>query len=257
MEFITYTVENRVATITLNRPDKRNAFNAGLVTELKEAFKKADFDENVRVVLLKANGQVFSAGADLAYLIQMRNYQFDQNVSDNLAMAELFKSIYQHSKVVVAQVEGHALAGGCGLATVCDFTFAVPEALFGYTEVKIGFIPAIVMVFLIRKIGEGKAKELLLSGKMISAEEAQHYGLINKVVAADKISETVNNFIHQLVVECSGDALRITKEMIAHVQNLNLDDAIRYAAEMNAHSRTTKDCIRGIDSFLNREKIEW
>lgn len=257
MEFIEYKVAERVAYIRLNRPDKRNAFNVGLVTELKHALEDAGKDENVKVVLLSANGDVFSAGADLAYLQQMQSFSKEQNTADSLAMAELLKYIYQHPKIIVSMVEGNALAGGCGLATICDFCFAVPEAMFGYTEVKIGFIPAIVMVFLLRKIGEGKAKELLLSGKIISATEAKGMGLINNVIAKAEINEYVSNFIRQLCVECSGEALSLTKKMIAEVQNLNLENGLRYAAEMNAEARELSDCKRGINSFLKREKISW
>ncbi len=257
MEFIEYQVSERVANIRLNRPDKRNAFNVGLVTELKMALEDAEKDENVKVILLSANGEVFSAGADLGYLQQMQSYSREQNTADSLAMAELLKYIYQHPKIIVSMVEGNALAGGCGLATICDFCFAVPEAMFGYTEVKIGFIPAIVMVFLLRKIGEGRAKELLLSGKLMNATEACETGLVNKVLEKDKIKDYASNFIRQLCVECSGDALSLTKKMIAEVQNLNLEKGLVYAAEMNAEARETADCKKGINSFLKREKLIW
>lgn len=257
MEFIEYQVAERVANIRLNRPDKRNAFNVGLVTELKQALENAEKDESVKVILLSANGDVFSAGADLGYLQQMQSFSKAQNTADSLAMAELLKYIYQHPKIIVSMVEGNALAGGCGLATICDFCFAVPEAMFGYTEVKIGFIPAIVMVFLLRKIGEGRAKELLLSAKLLKAEEAKEMGLINKVIEKDKIKDYVGNFIRQLCVECSGEAMSMTKKMIAEVQNLSLDRSLVYAAEMNAEARELSDCKKGINSFLNREKISW
>lgn len=257
MQYIEYYIKDRVAHIVLNRPDKRNAFNAGLVTELKEALEQSEINEEVKVILLRANGQVFSAGADLGYLQGMMDYTEEQNIQDSSALAALFKYMYTYPKVVVAQIEGHAIAGGCGLATVCDFSFAVPEAMFGYTEVKIGFIPAIVMVFLLRKIGEGAAKELLLTGKLLSAEKAKAFGLVNKVVPAGEIETYVNNFIAKLCVQCSGDALQLTKTMIAEVQNLSLDEGLDYAAKMNAKARKTKDCISGINAFLNKQKISW
>ena len=257
MEFIEYGVAERVATIALNRPDKRNAFNIGLVSELKLALEMAEKDDAVKVILIRANGQVFSAGADLGYLQQMQTYTHEQNIADSSALAQLFKYIYQHPKIIVAQIEGHAIAGGCGLAMLCDFSFAVPEAMFGYSEVKIGFIPAIVMVFLLRKIGEGRAKDLLLSARLISAQEALNYGLITNVSAADKIQSEVSNFMQQLCVECSAEALKMTKTMIAEVQNLSLDQALIYAAEMNALARTTEACKKGISSFINKEKLMW
>lgn len=257
MEYIEYFVRERIAHIVLNRPDKRNAFNVALVSELKEAFEQAEKDESVKIILLQAKGKVFSAGADLSFLQEMQSYTEAQNIADSSALANLFKYIYTHPKVIVAQIEGHAIAGGCGLATLCDFSFAVPEAMFGYSEVRIGFIPAIVMVFLLRKIGEGAAKELLLTGKLLSAMEAQQKGLINYVVAADEIEETVNNFVQDLAVNCSADAMQLTKLMIAEVQEKSLDEALRYAAEMNAKARTTKDCKAGIDAFLSKQKIKW
>ena len=176
-----YAVSDRIAYITLNRPEKRNALNQELVNALRDAFEKAESDQAVKVIVLKANGDSFCAGADLGYLQQLQKFSYDENLADSKNLRDLFLQIYTSGKVVVAEVQGSAIAGGCGLATVCDFVFSAPEAKFGYTEVKIGFIPAIVMVFLLRKIGEGKSKELLLSGKLISAEDARNMGLVNHI----------------------------------------------------------------------------
>lgn len=255
--FIEYHVADRVADIVLNRPDKRNAFNAELVAELKTAFAAAATDDAVKIIRLRANGQVFSAGADLGYLQSLQGFTYEQNLEDSSGLMELYKQIYMHPKVVVAQIEGHAIAGGCGLATVCDFSFAVPDAQFGYTEVKIGFVPAIVMVFLLRKIGEGKAKELLLTGKLVTAAEAAQYGLINAIVPADQIQDYVRNFIQQLCVQTSMESLTLTKQMIASVQEKTLDAALWQGAETNAKARMTDDCKRGIGAFLNKEKLVW
>lgn len=169
----------------------------------------------------------------------------------------LYELIYAGPKVVISQVEGHAIAGGCGLATVSDFSFAVPAANFGYTEVRIGFIPAIVSVFLARKLGEGKARELLLTGDLISAEEAFRYGLINFVVNADEIETKVMGFARRLAENCSGSSLRMTKELLAEVQDLPYQAALALAADRNAQARATDDCQHGIASFLSKEKIKW
>jgi len=158
---------------------------------------------------------------------------------------------------VIAQVQGHALAGGCGLATVCDFTFAVPQARFGYTEVKIGFVPAIVMVFLLRKLGEQKAKQLLLSGDVIQADEALRLGLINRVVSADQLEHEVREFAQQLIRHNSAQSMMLTKQMMAAVQSKPLDEALDYAARLNARARSMEDCQRGIAAFLAKEKIIW
>lgn len=257
MKFVQYNVHQRVATITLNRPEKRNALSHELVTELKEAFSTARHDADVKVIILNANGEAFCAGADLGYLQQLQGLSYEENLQDSAHLKELFLSIYTHPKIVIAQVQGHALAGGCGLATVCDFVVAVPQAKFGYTEVKIGFIPALVMVFLLRKIGEGRAKELLLSGELYTAEHMVHMGLINKLVTPEKLAEEVNALALKLVQSNSAQSMMLTKQMIARVQSLPLEDALRYASEMNAQARNTEDCKRGIAAFLNKEKLSW
>ncbi len=257
MGVLHYEVTSRMAIITLNRPEKRNALSAELVHELRDALQRAEQDSSVKVIILKANGEAFCAGADLAYLQQLQNNTFQENLDDSTKLKELFLQIYSLKKVVVAQIQGHALAGGCGLATVCDFAFAVPEAKFGYTEVKIGFVPAIVMVFLLRKIGEAKAKSLLLSGELLSADEAASIGLVTKVVPKENLEATVFSFVQQLIVTNSGDAMQITKHMIAHVQSLPLAEALSFAAEQNALARGSADCIKGIDSFLRKEKLIW
>lgn len=256
-ETVLYKIENKICTIILNRPEKRNAFNAQLVSDLKAAFSAAEKDATVKVIVLKGEGQAFSAGADLTYLQSLQNNSYDDNVADSENLMQLYKLIYTLSKPVVAQIEGHAIAGGCGLATVCDFSFAVPDAQFGYTEVKIGFIPAIVMVFLLRKINERNAKELLLTGKLIDAAKAKELGLINEVIEKAEIEETVQSFCNEIITSASRASLQATKKMIAAVQEMNLDDALQYAAKMNALARTTKDCKYGIQSFLEKKKPEW
>lgn len=257
MTYIEYSVRERVGYITLNRAEKGNALSFELVSELKTAFLLAEDDEGVKVIVLKANGDSFCAGADLEFLQQLQQLSFEQNVADSMHLKELFLLIYQLKKIVIAQVQGHALAGGCGLATVCDFVYAVPEAKFGYTEVRIGFIPAIVTVFLIRRIGEGRAKQLLLSGSLITASLAKEMNLINEVVPPDQLSKTVDQFAKELIVSNSGNSMALTKQLIAKIQPLPLDGALTVAAEMNARVRESDDCRKGIQAFLNKEKIQW
>lgn len=257
MSMVEYTVKERIGRITLNRPDKRNALNPEMVDGLKQAFDRAAKDDQVKVIVLNAMGEAFCAGADLAYLQQLQTFSFDENLADSNQLKELFLNIYTHPKVVIAQVQGHALAGGCGLASICDWVFAVPEAKFGYTEVRIGFIPALVSVFLLRKMGEGAARELLLGGELISADRAQAIGLINRVVSADKLEAEVNDFASRLIASNSADSMKLTKKLIAEVQGMTLTQALQHAAESNAHARGTHDCKRGIEAFLNKEKIIW
>lgn len=257
MEFVLYHCQNRVAYITLNRPDKRNALNFKVVDELKQAFKQAQEDENAKVIVLKAEGKVFCAGADLEYLQTLQSNTYEENLADSSHLKELFEQIYTHPKIVIAQIHGHAIAGGAGLATVCDFSFSVPDAQFGYTEVKIGFIPAIVMVFLLRKIGEGRAKELLLSGDLISAQKAQEFGLINYIVDAENLASEVEKFTLHLCQNNSEQSLARTKQMIAKVQEMPLIEALNFAAQENATARESPDCKKGIASFLEKKPLEW
>lgn len=257
MKLVDYSVKDRIGFITLNRPEKRNALSFELVEELKINFARAEGEDGVKVIVLRANGETFCAGADLSYLQKLQNFSREENLEDSRLLKDLFYKIYTLNKVVIAQVQGHALAGGCGLATVCDFVYAVPEAKFGYTEVKIGFIPAIVMVFLIRKIGEQKSKHLLLSGELVSAESAVQFGLANKIVNKEKLETAVIDFALRLIKNNSGQSMGLTKRMIGEVQSMKLEDALQYAAEKNVEARVSNDCKKGIQAFLNKEDLIW
>ncbi|MEQ8363528.1 MAG: enoyl-CoA hydratase/isomerase family protein [Cyclobacteriaceae bacterium] len=257
MSNVLYEVKDRVCFLTLNRPEKKNALNATMVSDLKNQFTKAEGDPSVKVIVLKASGDVFCSGADLESLQQLQKNTHEENLKDSNHLKELFLQIYTLKKVVVAQVQGHALAGGCGLATVCDFVFAVPKAKMGYTEVRIGFVPAIVMVFLLRKVGEQKAKQLLLSGELIAGEDTVQFGLVNALVAEEQLADEVNAFCARLIQYNSIQSMELTKEMIARSQSMSLEDGLNYASEMNAKARSTDDCKRGIGAFLNKEKLTW
>ena len=257
MKLVDYSVKDRIGFITLNRPEKRNALSLELLTELKNAFDQADKDDRVKVIVLKANGETFCAGADLDGLQKLQSFSREENLEDSRHLKELFYKIYTLNKVVIAQVQGHALAGGCGLAIVCDFVYAVPEAKFGYTEVKIGFVPSIVMVFLIRKIGEQKAKHLLLSAELISGESAIQFGLVTKIIEREKLESAVIEFANKLIKNNSGQAMGLTKRMIGEVQSMKLEDALEFAAEKNAEARASDDCRKGIKAFLDKEILIW
>ena len=257
MDLVHYKVNNRVAYITLNRPEKRNALNSEVVILLKESFHNAISDDLVKAIVLKANGEVFSAGADLAYLQQLQTNSYEDNVADSTSLKDLFYTVYTSPKVVIAQVEGHAIAGGCGLVSVCDIVFSVPEAKFGYTEVKIGFIPALVACFLIRKTGEARTKELLLSGDLINAKTASNYGLINFISERTAIAEEVNQYAEKLVSKTSGESVSLTKRLINLAQNSTLEESLEQAVQFNATARASQDCKRGIAAFLNKEKLDW
>jgi methylglutaconyl-CoA hydratase len=251
------TVSERIGYITLNRPDKRNALNDELIEQLTDLFDKAEVSEDVKVIILQAQGEVFSAGADLDHLKALQNNSLEENLEDSAHLKNLFKSIYQTTKPVIAQVEGHAIAGGCGLVSVCDFVFAVPEAQFGYPEVKIGFIPALVAGFLVRKLGEARAKELLLSGDLVDAQTALNYGLINFIAGKAEIADRVQEYAQKLSKGTSAEAVKRTKQLLQYIQDSNFDESLDAAVQANAEARSTDDCKRGIAAFLRKEKIIW
>lgn len=257
MEYIIVEKKGKKGIICLNRPEKRNALSYELVTELKKAITEFCHNRRIKVIILRARGKAFCAGADLGYIQQLQKNTYEENLEDSRHLKELFELIYSCEKPVIAEVQGHAIAGGCGLATICDFVFSVPEAKYGYTEVKIGFIPALVSVFLARKIGEGRAKEMLLGGKLYSAKEALSKGLINQLVEADMLKSKTEEFAQALIEDNSGEAMGLTKQLFTEVQGKTLPQALDRMAELNAEARGTEDCKKGISSFLNKEPIKW
>jgi methylglutaconyl-CoA hydratase len=254
---VLYSVINRIATISLNRPEKKNAFSAELVQLLTDTLLEASDDDQVKVIILKASGDTFSAGADLMYLQELQSNNYDANLADSENLKRLFTTIYFLPKVVIAQVEGPAIAGGCGLATICDIIFAVPEANFGYTEVKLGFVPAIVSCFLLRKTSETIVKRILLSGELFSAQQALDFGLITFIAEKTDIEEKVNRFALDLCEQTSSNSLMVTKQLIGQTTNAQLEKSLDLAVSINARVRDSADFKKGVDSFLRKEKIKW
>ena len=260
MEFsrIAYAVADRRATITLRRPEKRNALDDEMIRELTAAFTAAAKDASAKVVSLKAEGPAFCAGADLEYVQRIAAYDLEQNRVDSHRLAHLYRLIYEIRKPVIAVVHGPALAGGCGLASVCDFIIASREqARFGYTEVHIGFIPALVMVFLVKRIGEGRARELVLRGNVLNAEEAHAAGLVSMVVPHAGIAAAESALAEELLTGTSPTSMAMCKEMLAKLHGMNFLDALDFAANMNATARMTTDCKQGIEAFLTKTKVPW
>ncbi|WP_285008459.1 enoyl-CoA hydratase/isomerase family protein [Pedobacter faecalis] len=254
---VLYSVTDRIASITINRVEKRNALNPELVALLTESLLRASEDDEVKVIVLKANGKVFSAGADLAYLQQLQQNSYEENLADSENLKRLFTTIYYLPKIVIAQVEGHAIAGGCGLATVCDFVFAVPEANFGYTEVKLGFVPAIVSCFLVNKTSETIAKRILLTGELFSARQALEFGLITEVVEGHEIAGRVLELAQKLCTETSANSLMVTKQLIGQTNNPLLEKNLAFAVQINARVRDSEDFKRGVASFIKKVQIKW
>lgn len=251
MDVILSSSEGTVARITLNRPEKRNALNSELLLALRQEFVRLKADSSIKVIILEANGKAFCAGADLAYLREVSKFSAMENLADSQLLQETFHEIYTSPKPVIAKVQGAAIAGGCGLASVCDIVIAAKNgAKFGYSEVKIGFIPAVVMVYLLRKIGDTRARRLLLSAETISSMEAERIGLATYCVDDDQL-ESFTNSIAQTLSGNSASSMALVKEMMANLQGMSLEAGLRYAASMNAFTRLTDDCKAGIASFLD------
>lgn len=247
---------DRLFTITLDRPEKRNALNRSLVDSLSAAFDEADRPD-VKVILLQAEGPVFSAGADLDALRALRAATHQQNQDDSDALAGLFRRMTTHPKAVIGRIHGDAIAGGCGLATACDISIACSEARFGYTETRIGFVPAMVSMILLRKAGETVARRLLLGAELVSGPEAARLGLVTESVGPEELDSRVAWWVNRLTHEVSGNAIARTKRLLAELPALPPLDQLRAAAIANADARRDPDCIYGVDRFLNKETPRW
>jgi methylglutaconyl-CoA hydratase len=247
--------DSGVATITLNRPEKRNAISFELIDDLLRALKEVETSDAI-VLIVTGAGKAFSSGMDLENLKTLIGRTPEQNLEDSQTMVRLFRSLYEFPKVTIAAVNGPAIAGGTGLALLCDFTLAVPEAKFGYTEVRIGFVPAIVSTFLLRQTGEKHARDLLLTGRIIGAEEAARMGLVSEVVTPDNLMKRARE-LAALLMENSPASLRATKKLLSDHARAELDQQIEAAVRENAAVRTTADFREGITSFLEKRKPVW
>lgn len=249
-KLIKYRTDEDFGILTLNRPEKRNALNPELVESIKEKLDEIEKDHDVKVLIITGEGKAFCAGADLEYLHKLQDYSTTENERDSEELADLFLKIYNFPKPTIAAVNGAAIAGGCGLASVCDFIVANEEyAKFGYSEVKIGFIPAIVAIFLIRRIGEGRAKQLLLTGEIINAKTAFELGFVNYLYnnVLDGSLEVASNIAQNSVL-----SLKETKSMIHLISRLSVEEAVNYCVRLNAISRSTEDFKEGLNKFFNK-----
>jgi len=249
---IEYTTENGIGILTLNRPEKRNALNPEMIEALVNKLDEIKNDDSTGMLILTGAGKSFCAGADLSFLKEMQNFSIKENEKDSEKLANMFMAFYNFPKPVIAAVNGSAIAGGCGLASVCDFIIANPtESKFGYSEVKIGFIPAIVSIFLIQKCGVGTAKKLLLTGDVIDGKRAYELGLVDYL--ADNPLEEAKALAAKLLSN-SKQSIIATKNMIHSIANLNVEDAVDYCIRLNTISRTTEDFFKGLNNFFNNPR---
>jgi methylglutaconyl-CoA hydratase len=252
---LTLNYDGPLAIVTLNRPAKRNAISYELIEELLQALQEAE-KSSAQILILTGAGKAFCSGMDLDNLRAITQRTAEENRADSQRMANLFRSLYDFPTVTIAAVNGPAIAGGCGLATLCDFTLASTEASFGYTEVRIGFLPAIVSTFLLRQVGEKHARDLLLTGRIISAEEAFRIGLVNEIVAPDTLMERTRE-LAKVLLQNSPASLLATKRLLRKYSSAELDQQVAAAVDENAWIRTTADFQEGISSFLEKRRPRW
>src|SRR5258708_36456187 len=250
---VLYDVDGVVARITLNRPEKRNALNDELIAALKEALRRANDEEDVRVVVVTGAGDDFCSGGDLAGLQKVASATIAENLEDARSLMELFVLIRELRMPVIAAVRGRAVAGGCGLALACDMVMASRTARFGFPEVKIGFVPAMVMAILRRNTSEKRAFELLTMGTEISADEATAYDLVNRVLDDEAFDDELDVFAHQFE-RVSSSAVSLSKRLFYEGDAMNFKDALECGVDTNVIARLSKDCQGGVSRFLNKEK---
>ena len=243
--------EGAVRVLTLNRPEKRNALNDELVAALKSALREADGDDSLRAIVIRGAGKDFCSGADLSALQKIATASYEENVEDARSLAELFALIRKVRVPVIAAVHGRALAGGCGLASACDLIVAAKSARFGYPEVKIGFVPAMVAAILRRNLGEKQSFELLTQGFEFSADEAHALGLVNRVAEDDDLENAVIDFA-SVYTKVSGSAVAMTKRLLYDIDADAFETAIEKGVVTNAKARMTDDCQKGIAKFLEK-----
>ena len=247
--------EDSVRTIRLNRPERRNAMTPEMQLELIAALDAAGTSD-CRVVVLEGAGETFCSGLDLSVLENSRGRTSDEYREDAMRTARLFRYLYDLPKATIAAVHGAAVAGGAGLATICDFTLAVPSAKFGFTEARIGFVPALVSAYLRLQIGDKAARDILLTGRLFDATEAQRLGLVTAVVAPEELANRVHELAATLAAN-SPTSIRATKRLLAEQNRDWLNEALKLAMEANAHAREMPDFHEGISAFLEKRKPIW
>ena len=251
-------IDKDIALLTINRPEKRNALSPELVDELSEQLTDINNNSAIKAVVITGSGSAFCAGADLAYLKTISQNSDSENLADSNKLAALFSQLYQLNKLTVAMVNGPALAGGFGLALCCDYIFAAHEtAKFGFTEVRIGFVPALVMNILIRKVAPAIASDLVLSGQIFNAQTAMDKLLVNKIFPQEILYCETLKFLDQFLAQNSFQAIQATKSLFQKLLETPLSEGMQLAAEINAQSRKTNDCQNALKAFLNKQTINW
>ena len=256
LETVRVAVSGRVARVTLARPDIRNAFNEVMIRELREVFAAIEDDSEVRVVVLTGAGQAFCAGADLHWMGRVLQYSYEENYEDSLRLAHLMREIYELPRPVVGRINGPAIGGGTGLVAVCDIVVAADSAVFSFSEVKIGLVPACISPYVIRRVGERYAREYFMTGERLTAQKARECGLVNHIVPAAGLDAEVEEHVQSLI-SSGPEALAASKRLVREVSEMTLDQAGPYTADTIARLRMSAEGQEGMSAFLERRKPRW
>lgn len=256
LETISYSTENQIAKVLLNRPEVHNAFNDVMIRELLEVFQEISKSDDIRIAILTGSGKSFCAGADLNWMKRVIHFTYEENKKESLDLADLFYLIYSLPKPTIARVNGSAIGGGAGLVAVCDIAIASEEAKFSLSEVKLGLVPACISPYVIRKVGEGRCREFFLTGERLTAERALKLGLINQVVPPEKLDEAVEETSKKLL-SSGPNALTMCKQLLQNVPGMSFEQAKTYTAEMIASLRVSPEGQEGMNAFLEKRKPKW
>ncbi len=258
MNYDTITLEkdDRIARVTFCRPEIHNAFNSTMISEMTDVFGEIEKDNDIRVVVLTGEGKSFCAGADLNWMRGVIKQTFDQNLAESNALAGLFNKIYRCRRPVIGRINGAAIGGGTGFVAVCDMAIAARSAKFSFSEVKIGVVPACIGPYVVKKMGEGRARELFITGERMNAERAHEVGLVNKVVDDDQLDDAVDALVKTLL-SSGPEAVAMAKKLVREVPEMTAAQFKPYTAEMIAKLRVSDEGQEGMDAFLNKRKPKW
>ena len=250
-------IKNQTAVVTLSRPEVHNAFNDETISALTKTFSDLDKNENIRTIILQAEGKSFCAGADLSWMKSTVNFTYDENIEDGKCLAKMFKTIYECSKPVLGRVHGTAIGGGIGLVSVCDITCALDTAKFSLSEVKIGLIPAVISPFVLEKISLSEAKRYFLTGERFDANEAKRIGLISETAdSIENLDRKINDWV-QNILSGGKEAIKICKKMIQEISSMNLNESLELTAKQIAKLRVGKEAQEGMQAFLEKRAPNW
>lgn len=254
---IEFELKEKVGTVWLNRPEKHNAMNAEMISEIIDCYENINEMPEVRIVLLRGRGKSFCAGADLNYMKGIAQFGFEENYQDSLNLAKCFNVIYTCKKPTIAIVQGAAIGGANGLLAACDFVYCEDETKFAFAEVKLGIAPATISPYVNKRIGEYGSRDLMLTGRRFLGKEAEKYKLVNKSLPAAELEEQINLTVKFLMTS-GPDAMAAVKKLIYTISNkLSFEDSIDFTARMIADLRASKEGQEGMASFLEKRKPNW